>query len=147
MLEHAIRFNLIKRRLQETLFLQLIVVVVGHRRELLRFFIKEFKVGGTLILDLIFILGFSSPLIFVTPLFLVFFIVIGCIFEVVFFLSFLAVWYLSVVAQGKNGAKLTLQSGRKGLEQTDDALKETRPPLLYTDWHILTLESQERTYS
>ena len=91
MLEHAIRFNLIKRRLQETLFLQLIVVVVGHRRELLRFFIKEFKVGGTLILDLIFILGFSSPLIFVTPLFLVFFIVIGCIFEVVFFLSFLAV--------------------------------------------------------
>jgi hypothetical protein len=91
MLEHAIRFDLIKRRLQETLLFQLIVIIICHGRELLRFLVEEFKVSGAFVLDIFFIFGFSSPLVLITPFFFVFFIIVGRVLEVIFFLGIFTV--------------------------------------------------------
>jgi hypothetical protein len=113
MLEHAVRLDLVKWRLEETLLFQLVVIIIGNRGELLSFFVKELEVGGALVLDVFRFFRFVGPLILVTPFFLVFFLIVASIFEVVLLLSLFAVCrrLMRVQLETREEA-LTLQSGR-----------------------------------
>jgi hypothetical protein len=92
MLEHAVRLDLVQWRLEETLLFQLIVIIIiGNRGELLSFFVEELEIGGALVLDVFRFFRFIGPLIFVTPFFLVFFLIVAGVFEVVLLLGLFAV--------------------------------------------------------
>lgn len=92
MLEHAIRLDLVKRCLEQALFLKLVVVIISDRGELLSFLIEELEVSGALVLHVLCLFGLVGPLILVTPFFvLFFFVVVIRIFEVVLLLGLFAV--------------------------------------------------------
>ena len=92
MLEHAVGFNLVKRCFEESLLFQFIVlIIIVNGRKFLSFLVEELKVRGTLILDIFRLLGFSSPLVFVAPLFLLFFVIVVRVFEIVFLLGLFTV--------------------------------------------------------
>ena len=92
MLEHAVRFDLVERGLEETLLLQFVVViVVSNRCELLGFLVEEFKVSSALVLHVFRLLGFGGPFILIAPLFFVLLIVETGVLEIIFLLGFFAI--------------------------------------------------------
>lgn len=49
MLEHAIRLDLVQGSLEETLLIQILVIVISIRAELLSLLVEELEIGGALI--------------------------------------------------------------------------------------------------
>lgn len=93
-LEQAIRLELVKWRLQQTLLLQLIIVVIADDVELLGLhcgqlcsrgarvgvarylLVEEFEVGGALVLDILSLIALVVPVAFAFPLFILLILVI-----------------------------------------------------------------------
>jgi hypothetical protein len=72
MLEHAVRLDFVKWRLEEAFFFQLLVVVILESGELLRLFVQKLEVGSALVFSVLSLLCLVVPVGLLLPLFVLF---------------------------------------------------------------------------